>query len=395
LVESEPDPHRLLTMIPLLKRLSFRMRPLSAAVLGLGIIVNLTFAGDRKFPVRPDSPDNFELTGKIREFIVKTSGEGNSASDLKPYTETIRKGPEPQEFKMMPIPAGEFVMGSPDTEAERKPDEGPQVRVHIDAFWMCSTEVTWDLYNLFMLTPDARWKDGSKKYHDPKAPLVDAVSAPTAPYTDMTFGLGSGQHPAICMTEHAANKFCQWLSAQTGHYYRLPTEAEWEYAARAGTTTAYSFGDDVSKLGEYAWFFGNSGEEGGSHPVGTLKPNPWGLYDMHGNVVEWVMDQYSPDFYAKLKAQAGAGRVENPYNTPFMLYPRVVRGGSWDDDPKDLRSASRRSSNPNWKAMDADIPKSLWYHTSAQFLGMRVVRPLKLPPVEAMHDAWNRGAFRE
>jgi formylglycine-generating enzyme required for sulfatase activity len=241
----------------------------------------------------------------------------------------------------------------------------------------------------YMVTPDARWKDGSKKTPNPADAPVDTVSSPTAPYTDMTFGMGQDGYPAISMTEHAANKFCQWLSAQTGHFYRLPTEAEWEYAARAGTTTTWSFGDEPAKIGDYAWYFENS--DGKTQPVGKKKPNPWGLFDIHGNVAEWTLDQYDPAYYGALGAQVQAGSTPPPWNKPVTLYPRSVRGGTWDDDPKDLRSAARRGSKDTWKVMDPQLPKSLWYHTSAQFLGMRLVRPLRIPSAEEMHDAWNLG----
>ena len=106
----------------------------------------------------------------------------------------------------------------------------------------------------------------------------------------MSFGMGKDGFPAIAMTQHGANKFCQWLSAKTGHFYRLPTEAEWEYAARAGTTTTYFWGNDGSKLGQYAWYADNSDFK--YQKVGKKKPNPWGLYDIYGNVTEWVLDQY-------------------------------------------------------------------------------------------------------
>ena len=335
---------------------------------------------------RPPSPDTIELTGKVRELIVAGSKEA-SADQLKAYQETVKK--TGKEFAMVPIPGGEFLMGSPETEKDRKPDEGPQVKVKIEPFWMGATEVTWDLYMPFMVTPDARWKDGSKKTLNPKDEPVDATSSPTAPYTDMTFGMGQDGYPAISMTEHAANKFCQWLSAQTGHFYRLPTEAEWEYAARAGTTTAWSCGDDASKIGDYAWYFENS--DGKTQQVAQKKPNPWGLYDIHGNAAEWTLDQYDPAYYGAMAALVQTGAAPLPWNKPVTLYPRSVRGGSWDDYLKDLRSAARRGSKDTWKVMDPQLPKSIWYHTSAQFLGMRLVRPLRVPSVEEMHDAWNLG----
>ena len=340
---------------------------------------------------RADSPDTIELTRKIRELIVDSQG-GETAPDFKPQNVkvSLKSGDPPAEFAMVPVPGGEFLMGSPDTEDKRGADEGPRVKVRIDPFWMGATEVTWDLYMPFMISHDARWGDGSKKYRDPMDGPVDAVSRPTSPYADMTFGMGEKGYPAVCMTEHAASKFCQWLSAKTGRFYRLPTEAEWEYAARAGTATAWSFGDDPSKTGEYAWFFGNSEQ---TQPVGKKKPNPWGLYDIHGNVMEWTRDQHSADFYAALAARASGGAVDNPWNQPVSHYPRAVRGGSWDDDPENLRSACRRGSTAEWINQDPELPKSLWYLTSAQFLGMRVVRPLKLPSVEEMHAAWNTGVL--
>jgi formylglycine-generating enzyme required for sulfatase activity len=188
------------------------------------------------------------------------------------------------------------------------------------------------------------------------------------------------------MTHHAAMTYCKWLSAKTGKFYRLPTEAEWEYACRAGTTTAYSFGDDPKLLKDYAWTANNSDFK--YQKVGKKKPNPWGLHDMHGNVVEWCIDQYDAAFYAQFAGKVSANDWK-PSSTP---YPHVARGGSWDDDdPALFRSAARRASDKNWKQQDPQLPKSIWYLTDAQFLGFRVVRPLSVPSAEEIHKWWTNG----
>src|SRR5262249_33551258 len=151
-------------------------------------------------------------------------------------------------------------------------------------------------------------------------------------------------HPAICMTHHTAMEYCRWLSKKTGKVYRLPTEAEWEWAARAGTTTTYFFGDDPKQLADFAWFRTNSPDDdhagGTTHKVGTKKPNPWGLHDMYGNVAEWCIDHYKADFYAdgaKNKLSINPVLIPGPNR-----WPHVTRGGSWADDAGRCRSAARR-----------------------------------------------------
>ena len=319
----------------------------------------------------------------IREMHQKITANTKvqSEAEMKPYTDTVS---DDVKFEMLPIPGGEFLMGSPTSEPGRKPDEGPQFKVKLDPFWMAKTEVTWDEYEQFM------YPDPAKAAANPYASdVADATARPTKPYVEMSFGMGKGGFPAISMTQHAANKYCQWLSARTGHFYRLPTEAEWEYACRAGTTTAYSFGDDPSQIGEFAWFGDNSDLK--YQKVGKKKPNPWGLHDMHGNVAEWCLDQYDPNWYIQFQS---TGAV-NPWNKADKPYPHVARGGSWDDDPVKLRSAARRASDPSWKQQDPQLPKSIWYHTDAQFLGFRVVRPLKVPTPEEMNRYWNSGVERD
>jgi formylglycine-generating enzyme required for sulfatase activity len=202
----------------------------------------------------------------------------------------------------------------------------------------------------------------------------------------MSFGMGKKGFPAICMTQKSAKTYCQWLSAKTGRYYRLPTEAEWEYACRAGTKTAFSFGDSADDLDEYAWTVDNSEEK--YHKVGQKKPNPWGLHDMHGNVAEWTLDQYTSTGYP-----SEAGKVaKDPFNVPKKLYPQTARGGAWNDGPEKQRSAARRGSDKEWKQQDPQLPQSVWYFTDAQFLGFRVVRPLVEPSAEEKAKVWDAGS---
>jgi formylglycine-generating enzyme required for sulfatase activity len=307
-------------------------------------------------------------------------------SAMKVYTNTI-PGTK-VNYAMVPIPGREFLMGSPAAEAERQENEGPQHKVRIEPFWMGHHEVTWDEFELFMYSDEERkFRDTIKT--DPAIDKIsDAVSRPTRPYVEMSFGMGRYGYPAIAMTQHGANKYCQWLSAKTGHFYRLPTEAEWEYACRAGTTTAYYFGDDPAQVGQYGWFEDNSDFK--YQKVGRKKPNAWGLYDMHGNVWEWCLDQYTPD-HSMWKDPV----VVSPWNRATQPYPHVARGGSYDDMASRLRSAARRGSERLWKMQDPQLPKSVWWLSDAPWVGFRLVRPLKVPTADELTKYWTSGVERD
>jgi formylglycine-generating enzyme required for sulfatase activity len=281
----------------------------------------------------------------------------------KSFTETIPGSKV--KFDMVAIRGGEFVMGSPATEKGRKDDEGPQHRVQIRPFWMGKCEVTWDEYDLYW-----RFKPGRKEDKEPDKPKdADAVTRPSPPYMDETFKKGREGYPVLCISWHAAMQYCRWLSLKTGKVYRLPTEAEWEYACRAGTKTAYFFGDDPAKLGDYAWFAGNADEK--TYKVGKKKPNPWGLYDMYGNVAEWCLDEYKKDAYTTFPLNTL--RLSPVVMPDERIFPRVARGGSWDHEAKDCRSASRLASELAWIIQDPDRPRSIWWLTDADFVGFRVV----------------------
>lgn len=254
-------------------------------------------------------------------------------------------------FEMVQVPAGQLSV------------EGLDQPYELPSFWIGAKEVTYEEYRVFEdKSFDA---DTSLLKVDYK---VDAVTRPTPPYLDYTYGMGRhGGFPAVSMTQQAALRYCKWLYEKTGIFFRLPTEAEWEYACRAGTSTTYYFGDDPEDLDDHAWYWDNSGEK--YHATGTKKPNPWGLYDMSGNVSEWMLDQYVDDFASVLQSEDG-------WAPPSGKYGRTVRGGAYDDDAATCGCGNRVRSNPKWQARDPQVPKSIWWNPDAPFVGFRIVRPI-------------------
>jgi sulfatase modifying factor 1 len=297
------------------------------------------------------------------------------------YTEVI---PDSEvKFRMVAIPGGTFEMGSPESEPYRHPDEGPMRKIRLSPFWMGRVEVTWREYEVYLIQRGSR---GRGRDAVRTIAGMDAVTGPTPPYGSPDQGWGRGSRPAITMTYYAATKYCEWLSSTTGKRFRLPTEAEWEYACRAGTHTPYFFQGDprsftmrrwVNRLlgaksvpiSEYAWYRDNSGEK--THPPAMTKPNPWGLVNMIGNVREFCLDWYDPEAYAHLPAD---GEVVDPRG-PSVGTEHVVRGGSYISDAADLRCAARdHTRHDDWLLTDPQSPKSVWWYSDCTDVGFRVVR---------------------
>ena len=271
-------------------------------------------------------------------------------------------------IEMIFIQGGEYTMGNKNSN----------VNTQISSFWMSKYEITWEIYNLFMEF------DQSNKLEyiiDGDTIKVDGISKPTTPYTDMTFGMGYEGFPAVNMTHFAASKFCKWLSLITGNYYRLPTEAEWEYACRSGTSSDYYYGDDISLIDEYSWNKNNS--DNSYQRVGQKIPNKWGLHDMLGNVSEWVADSYDDNIFKSKKLK------KDPFIFSESKYPKVYRGGSWNDEPSSLLTHKRFYSDNSLQKRDPQIPKSQWWNTDAPNIGFRIVRVNKDDSESRRNMFWN------
>lgn len=320
--------------------------------------------------------DNF---GILNTEITEIYDAPTTVSQFKSYVEKIPG--TSVSFVMKAIPGGAFIMGSPANEAYRQKDEGPQRKVWIDSLWMAEIEVTWDEYLAFFAATSSQ---GRKEADIVDASDVDGISGATPPWGAPDQGWGKGKRPAITMTHFAAETYCKWLSQVTGKKYRLPTEAEWEYAARAGTNGTYFFegepddfmrtgiwnslfGPDTSGINSYVIYEENSPLK--TQEPSAVKANPYGLKNMLGNVAEFCSDWYEPFVYQRYPA----GIVKNPRG-PRDGEEHVIRGGSYKSSANELRAANRSFTlTKDWLVTDPQIPKSIWWYSDCKHVGFRVV----------------------
>lgn len=286
----------------------------------------------------------------------------------------------PVSFAMKAIPGGSFIMGSPEKEKGRDMDEGPMVEVHISPFFMAELEVSWDEYLAFF---NETYSEGRLTEEAILEMEVDGISGPTPPWGDPSQGWGRGERPAITMSFHAAEVYCDWLSYKTGKKYRLPTEAEWEYAARAGSSGPYFFegdADDYNRKGIFKKIFGvdtsiintytvyKENSLGKTQTSKIVAPNSFGLKNMSGNVAEFCQDFYNADIYSTY-----IGGVSDPKG-PETGEEHVIRGGAYNADPENLRVADRDYTRTKaWLKTDPQMPKSKWWYSDAIHVGFRVV----------------------
>lgn len=283
-------------------------------------------------------------------------------------------------FKMVSIPGGEFKMGTPEDEQFRRADEGPVIDVAVDSFWIGEIEVSWNEYLAFF---NATGSQGRKEAVENEVE-TDAISGATPPWGAPDQGWGKGTRPAISMSHHGAVTYCRWLSKVTGKKYRLPTEAEWEYAARGGKSTPYFFeglpedfesqgiwhklfGADTTTINSYVIYTENSPNK--TQEPAMVLANPYGLKNMLGNVSEFCLDFYDPTVYSKYPKKL----VKNPRG-PRDGMEHVVRGGAYNNSAKDLRAGRRDfTRTKDWLVTDPQIPKSIWWYSDCKNVGFRVV----------------------
>ncbi|MEO6649063.1 MAG: SUMF1/EgtB/PvdO family nonheme iron enzyme [Chitinophagaceae bacterium] len=263
------------------------------------------------------------------------------------------------KFKMIPLKSGSFTLTNKLPAGSTKME---QKQVSVSSFSIGAYEVTFDEY-------DAFFKDESYSRNQ----TTDAVTRPSPPYIDLTLGMGKeGGYPANSMSQYGALMYCRWLYKKTGAFYRLATEAEWEYACRAGSKDSYPFGNDTSLLAKYAWYKSNSEDK--YHKIGLKEPNAWGIYDMLGNIAEWTLDQFDENYFSTIGVSP-----KDPLISPTARHPRTVKGGNYQDMPADMQNSSRLKSNLDWNRRDPQIPRSRWWNADAPFIGFRIVKPDKKP----------------
>lgn len=283
-------------------------------------------------------------------------------------------------FNMKAIPGGQFKMGTPRDEPYRGIDEGPVREVAVDSFFMAEIEVSWSEYLAFFSATGSQGRKEAVEIDEE----TDGVSGATPPWGAPDQGWGKRTRPAITMSHLAAETYCRWLTQETGRKYRLPTEAEWEYAARGGTSSAYFFegspkdfesdgiwnkifGVDTAGINSYAIYYENSPSR--TQEPGKVKANVFGLKNMLGNVAEFCSDFYDPKVYGKYPK----GVVRNPRG-PRTGMEHVVRGGSFKNSAKDLRAGRRDyTRTKDWLVTDPQIPKSIWWYSDTKSVGFRVV----------------------
>jgi len=303
--------------------------------------------------------------------------EPAGVTEFKNFTEMIPG--TAVSFEMVALPGGTFNMGSPGDEPLRNDDEGPVREVKLSRFWIGKIEVTWDEYMAFFRATSSQ---GRTEGQVVTRKNTDAISGATPPWGAPDQGWGKGSRPAITMSWHAANVYCQWLSKVTGKKYRLPTEAEWEYACRGEAETPYFFagdprkftsegflkkllGPDTAAIASYIIYSKNSGAMT-AEPSG-VKANPFDLKNMAGNVAEFCFDFYSEDYYKTDSLQT------NPEG-PVRGQEHVIRGGSFKSDARDVRSAARDyTRTKKWLVTDPQMPKSIWWYSDCIDVGFRVV----------------------
>jgi len=228
---------------------------------------------------------------------------------------------------MVRIPGGEFMMGSETGE----PDQRPRHRVHVDTFYLGRTEVTVAQWRSF--ARESGYVSWAEQGHGGLVRTSQGLKIKPDANWKNPYILQDDNHPVVLVSWKDAQVFCRWLSKKTGQDYRLPTEAEWEYACRGGQG---EFGDDLDTI---AWYEYNSG--GRTHPVGNKRPNSFGLYDMLGNAWEWCSDRYSKNYYHVSPSSNPSGPSVGPH--------RVSRGGSWCSKPPRANAAFRKHDAPNFR----------------------------------------------